>query len=123
MKAKKLIPLEKLKKKAQDTFNAWIRHRDKDKGCISCPSPKVEHASHYYSAGHYSALRFNEMNVNGSCMRCNTFLHGNVHGYRVGLIKRYGEDMVKQLENSSMLRSSAKWDREILELIIQKYKL
>lgn len=56
-------------------------------------------------------------------MRCNTFLHGNVHGYRLGLINRYGEDKVKELEESALLRKSVKWDRTLLELIINQYKL
>lgn len=122
MKTKKLIPLEKLKKKAQDTFNAWIRNRDKDKGCISCGGP-VQQAGHYFSAGHYSALRFNEMNVGGQCIKCNCFLHGNLINYRQGLVKRYGEKEVIELENSAALRKSVKWDRTLLELIINTYKL
>ena len=121
MKAKKLIPLEKLKKKAQDTFNAWIRHRDKDKGCISCGGP-VQQAGHYFSAGHYSGLRFNETNTNGQCIRCNCYLSGNLIHYRQGLVDRYGHNTVKELEDSALLRKSAKWDRAMLELIIENYK-
>ena len=35
--------LPKLKKKAQETFNKWVRNRDAGKGCISCGGP-IDHA-------------------------------------------------------------------------------
>lgn len=114
------VPLPKLLKKAQDKFNAWIRNRDKELGCISCGSG-IDHAGHYFSAGHYSSLRFNEMNVNGQCLRCNNFLHGNLIRYRQGLIARYGEEKVELLESQSR-NGVKKWSRFELELIIQQYK-
>jgi len=117
---KVLTPLPKLLAKAQTVFNKWIRERDDSLGCISCSSP-VEHAGHYYSAGHYSALRFFEYNVNGQCLRCNNFLHGNLINYRKGLVKRYGEGTVIVLETQADLRKSTKWSRTELELIIEKY--
>ena len=117
---KKQLPLPKLIKKAQDTFNAFIRLRDCDKKCISCSGP-VEQAGHYFSAGHHSLLRFNEANVNGQCIRCNNFLHGNLIHYRAGLIKRYGEAKVLHLESTAR-RTVKKWSRAELEAIIQYYK-
>lgn len=117
---KKLTPLPKLLSKAQTVFNAWIRERDKDKGCISCGAP-VEHAGHYYSAGHHSGLRFSEKNVNGQCLRCNNFLHGNLINYRKGLVKRYGTDYVHLLENIADIRKAHKWSRVELEAILQEY--
>ena len=89
-----LKSIPKLTARAQEVFNRYIRNRDKDKGCISCPTGQVEHAGHYRSAGHYGGLRFNEMNVNGQCCHCNTFLHGNLINYRNGLVRRYGEQRV-----------------------------
>lgn len=112
-------PLPKLLKKAQEVFNKFIRDRDSDKGCISCGS-EVHHAGHYFSQGHHSALRFNEMNTNGQCLRCNNFLHGNLINYRIGLVKRYGENKVLMLENSGQSKVK-KWCRAELEAIIQTY--
>ena len=120
-KITKIVPLPKLKKKAQDIFNKWIRMRDYDQRCISC-NGRVEQAGHYFSSGHYSALTFNEMNVNGQCIRCNCFLHGNLIQYRIGLVAKYGEKKVKQLEDESEVRTY-KWSRTELEEIIEKYKL
>lgn len=117
---KKVIPLPRLIKKAQDVFNAWIRKRDEGRGCISCGSAVTE-AGHYLSAGHNSALRFNEVNTNGQCTRCNCFMHGNLIEYRKGLVKKYGEEKVFMLESIS--HRIKRWIRFELEAIIQEYRL
>lgn len=113
----KSIP--KLLTSCQNYFNKWIRLRDQDKGCISCGG-KVQEAGHYLSRGHHGALRFNEMNVNGQCTRCNCFLHGNLINYRSGLVKRYGEDKVILLEASK--HQVKKWTLGELEIMIKFYK-
>ena len=114
-------PLPKLKKKAQGTFNKWIRLRDGKLGCVSCGNA-VEHAGHYFSSGHHSALTFDEQNCHGQCLRCNNFLHGNLNYYRIGLVERYGEEYVIKLESKSK-NAIRKWDRIELEEIIKKYKV
>lgn len=113
--------LPKLKKKAQETFNKWIRVRDADKGCISCGA-SIDHAGHYFSSGHHSALTFEEDNVHGQCLRCNNFMHGNLVYYRMGLVSRYGDEYVKNLEGKKY-RQPKKYDRVELEDIIIKYKI
>lgn len=119
-KKKKLISLPKLLIKTQRVFNAFIRDRDKNKGCISCGN-EVTEAGHYLSQGHNSALRFNEVNTNGQCTRCNCFMHGHLIEYRKGLIKRHGEEKTLMLENNgSKVR---KWSRYELEAIILMYEL
>lgn len=117
---KKITPLPKLKKKAQEVFNKWIRNRDKDCGCISCGG-SVDHAGHYFSSGHHSILTFDEMNVNGQDIRCNMFLHGNLIEYRKGLVRKYGVEKVEELEN--MEKRIKKWSRSELEEIIINYKI
>lgn len=120
-KVTKLVPLPKLKKKAQNIFNKWVRIRDKDEKCISCGG-KVEQAGHYFNSGHYSSLTFSEINVNGQCVKCNCFMHGNLIHYRMGLLKKYGEKKVLQLEKDSNIRIK-KYSRDELENIIEKYKI
>lgn len=110
--------LPQLLKKAQEVFNRFIRERDKDFGCISCGAG-VDHAGHYLSQGHHSALRFNEVNTNGQCLRCNNFLHGNLIKYRQGLVKKVGEQKVLLLENNK--NTIKKWSRTELLAIIQLY--
>lgn len=119
--AKKLTPLPKLLEKAQRIFNSYIRERDKYAGCISCGGP-VEQAGHYHSQGHHSALRFDTTNTNGQCKRCNMFLHGNLIKYRQGLVDRFGEQIVLQLEETANNNRLKKWSRDELEDIIKKFK-
>lgn len=122
MKVKKLIPLPRLLKRAQIQFNRFIRDRDKDLGCISCGA-EVSEAGHYYSQGHHSSLRFNEVNTNGQCTRCNCFLHGNLIYYRQGLLKRYGQQKLDLLDSVATRNPVTKYGRMELDLIIQKYQL
>lgn len=119
----KHVTLGKEKEKTQKVFNSWIRERDKGLTCVSCKNP-AEQAGHYYSAGHYDALRFDEINTNGQCVRCNYFLSGNLIEYRKGLVKKYGEAEVEKLDIKAGMskRVHRKWDRLELQLIRDIYK-
>ena len=118
---RKLTPLPKLLEKTQNVFNAFIRARDKELGCISCGA-EVEQAGHYHSQGHHSALRYDPINTNGQCRRCNMFLSGNLIKYRQGLVRKYGEQTVLELEEKANTNRLKKWSRAELEEIITKYK-
>jgi len=109
--------------KATKRFNKFIRERDKNLGCISCGG-EVENAGHYYSAGKYPSLRFNEDNVHGQTIACNKWRHGNLIEYRKGLVKRIGEERVKKLDDiaDAYKRNGFKWDKFALLEIIEKYK-
>jgi len=80
----------------QVVFNKYIRLRDSNLGCISCDKASSWsgqwHASHYYSRGHSSFLRFNLWNVHKSCSVCNTHLSGNIGEYTPAIIKKIGQD-------------------------------
>lgn len=114
---KKSIP--KLIKLATKNFNSYIRERDKKYGCISCPDGRVENAGHFFPTT-FSIHRFDENNVNGQCVRCNKWQHGNLINYRIGLVKKIGEEKVKWLEDNR--HASIKWDRYTLIDLILKYK-
>ncbi len=115
-----------LLKLAERAFNKFIRERDSEDGwfkCISCgryKSVSDMHASHYMSAGNYSATRFNEFNVNGACSKCNVFLHGNLIEYRIRLVEKIGEENVRAIE--TVARSRHKFERTGLIWIILTYK-
>lgn len=121
MIVKKQITLPRLLAKAQKVFNAWIRNRDKDSSCISCGKYKIEHACHFYSAGQYSALRFNEDNVNGGCLACNYYKHGELNFYRIHIEKRIGKDRLALLDSTATRNRTKKWSREELQWIIKNY--
>ncbi len=46
----------------------------------------------------FSAIWYNEKNVNGQCRHCNWILQGNDINYAKGLEKKYGEGIIEQLE-------------------------
>jgi hypothetical protein len=116
----KLKTIGEYKQEARKSFQKWIRLRDSDKPCISCDTNKAKdwHGSHYFPANLYSGLIFDENNVHKSCDYCNVFLHGNILGYRKGLIKRYGIDYVEKLEAKSDINRVKKYTKE--ELIAKK---
>lgn len=118
----KKYTVAQLKKKAQVVFNKFIRERDKDLPCISCKKAPVQQAGHFYSAGHYNHLRFNELNTNGQCVRCNHFLSGNLNVYRINLEAKIGTENLKQLDILANHKSLHKDDRFTLIDIIEKYK-
>lgn len=118
-----LETVQSLTKKAQTYFNAYIRARDKHKTCVSCDKPlgsKFD-AGHYYSAGGFGSVRFNELNVHGQCVYCNQHLHANLLNYQIGIEQRIGgEALIELHEQAHQVR---KYTREELRDIIEIYKL
>lgn len=115
-------PLPVLLKKTQAQFNLYIRLRDKDKPCVSCGSPKIEQASHFYSVGMHSALRFNEDNCHASCLRCNYFLSGNLIPYRAELLRRIGPERLMLLESTATRSRIHKWTAFELEQLLTTFR-
>ena len=108
---------------AQVAFNAYIRARDFGKECISCGTllkGKFD-AGHFFSQGGHANLRFSEKNTNGQCVKCNRYLHGNLLDYRNGIIKRYGESVLRDLEQNA--NAERKYTRKEAEEIRDLYKL
>ena len=124
--AKKQKTIASLKKQLDKVFNAFIRDRDyMGRGgchCISCDAwVKVGdgHASHFYAAT-FTRTRWDERNVNVSCIRCNVFLHGNLIGYCRGMRGKYGQAVMDELEE--LHNQPFKLDRQWLEERIKYYK-
>lgn len=77
------------------------------------------HAGHFY-ARTFTAVRWDERNVNGQCAGCNTFKHGNLLEYRKGMIAKYGQEVVDELER--LHNQPFKLDRQWLEEKIKHYQ-
>lgn len=119
-----------LLEKTKEHFNRFIRNRDTDENgngyCISSGQPlKVPsanaHAGHFYAAGNYPSMRFNEDNVHLQGKSDNYFNGANLLEYRKNLIKKIGIERVEELDRLSELdkRSNFKWDRiELIGLMI-----
>ena len=110
-----------LLKKAQKTFNAFIRERDKFLPCISCGRYHAGqyHAGHYKSVGAHPELRFDEKNNNKQCQPCNLHKSGNIMEYRVNLIEKIGQEAVDELEGHHEVR---KYTLDEIKEIDCKYK-
>ncbi len=110
-----------LKNKAIRIFNAWIRKRDAGNPCISCGNPKTLQAGHFYSAGKFTHMRFNEDNVHGQCLKCNYYEQQSDTYYRHNLIMKIGIDRVKKLDYLASIKTPQKDNRFFYIEIIEKY--
>jgi len=122
----KLKTLSEYEAEAKKSFQKWVRLRDSGLPCISCnnPNPADWCGSHYYAAGTYSGLMFDERNCNGACNTyCNKYLSGNLINYRIGLVKRYGNEFVVQLESEADSKRNYKYKKQELIDIKKKYDL
>jgi hypothetical protein len=129
MEAEKAILRDKLKTLSQyeadakKSFQKWVRMRDAGLPCISCGNLNTTDwaGGHFYSAGMYSGLMFDERNCHKQCnSHCNKFLSGNLLEYRKGLINRYGSEFVQQLDQISDEKRNYKYSKD--ELIAKKLK-
>lgn len=119
----KLKTLSQYEAEAKKSFQKYIRMRDASLPCISCNNSKTNDwaGGHFYSAGMYSGLMFDERNCHKQCNTyCNKHLSGNLLEYRKGLINRYGNEFVEKLESESDSKRNYKYTKE--ELIAKKLK-
>lgn len=93
---------------AQDAFNAYIRARDRDKGCFVCDKPfPVGRLGGDFDAGHVRSrgaaghLRFNEDNCHGECKECNSSFGAKPHEIEEGAIRRIGPERYEALKNNN----------------------
>ena len=121
----KLKTLSDYEKEAKKVFQEFIRLRDKDLPCISCGKSNCPDwaGGHYFAAGMYSGMIFNEDNCHKQCnSHCNKFLSGNLLEYRRGLIERYGIDFVERIEMQANEKRAYKYSKDELQKIKEYYK-
>lgn len=116
--------LSQYESEARRPFQKWIRWRDRERPCISCGATKAKQwdGGHLYKAEIYSGLIFDENNCHRQCSQCNDYNSGNELAYREGLIKRYGEDYVKELEAKKDRLRNYKYSKEQLVEIKTEYQ-
>ena len=120
----KIKTLSDYEAEAKKVFQRYVRMRDKGLPCISCnnPNPTDWSGGHYFSAGMYSGLIFDERNCHAQCNTyCNKYLSGNLLEYRSGLLKRFGWDFVMNLELDSIEKRNYKYTKQELIDIKNKY--
>jgi len=122
----KIKTLSDYEAEAKKVFQKWVRLRDKDKPCKSCQNPRPSDWSggHYFSAGKYSGLIFDERNCHAQCNTyCNKYLSGNLLEYRKNLVLEFGEEWMKQLEEDANRLRNYKYTKSELIDIKNKYLL
>lgn len=96
--------------------------------CICCgkhiTNSRDFHAGHFAKAELCSIpYRYDERNINTSCAYCNLWLRGNTLEYRKGMVKKYGEEITKEIEDNYNKPLPINFDpRTFLEEKIQYYK-
>jgi hypothetical protein len=64
---------------------------------------------------------FNEDNVHGQCVECNSYKSGNRVNYLKGLIERIGREKVLRLEELAFENPIKRWSEDELRTIINHY--
>ncbi len=111
-------------KKAQAAFNAFIRARDADQGCISCDKDKnwqgQWHAGHFKTTKARPDIRFNEDNCHKQCSVCNNHLSGNIGEYTPRLISKIGLERYEALLCESLVKYSCEELKEVMTTYNEK---
>lgn len=121
------LPLQVLRDIAIGAFQDYVKLRDKDKGCYTCPSTKgVFHAGHAFKKELFTGMIFNEIACQKQCGWCNIGLDGNVPVFMEKLQKELGIEAFIKLENEAITTKSYRWTKldfiEIAEYFKSKIK-
>ena len=116
------VPLPKLKKKLWTLLHDFIVKRDCGI-CVSCGKPGNQ-CGHYIKKSICNLMwQYNVLNLGCQCIKCNIFLHGNPVEYRKWMIRKYGEEIVKSIEEHYRDQPAPCFNsRVFIEGEIQKYE-
>ena len=84
---------------AKKACHDYIRERDKNKPCICCGEPLGDnfHAGHWLESGNNPQIRYDENNIHGQRIYCNTYKGGDSGNYKERLIEKIGLEAVNEL--------------------------
>lgn len=112
-------------KKLDTLFSLYIRKRYADENgmaeCFTCG--KIDHVSklhagHFQSRKHY-ATRWDEVNVQVQCPKCNLFGQGEQYKFGLRLDQEYGDGTAEALQYKA--RNTVKLSNDDLNELIEKY--
>jgi len=89
-------------RKLDRIFSQYIRLKDSKNGYVKCFTCgklcqiKNIDCGHYISR-RYKSIRYSEKNSNPQCRYCNRYLFGAMDIYALNLQKKYGENILKEL--------------------------
>jgi hypothetical protein len=118
--------ISKLKKKLDILFSQYIRRRNADHlGIVKCFTCGVEkhwkeqQAGHFQSRSHHST-RWDEVNVQVQCVKCNMYRQGEQYKFGMYLDQRFGDGTAEELEYRA--KTIVKLNRVDYEEAIERYK-
>lgn len=115
--------MKALKREADKVFSRFIRHRDTNTEgfghCVTCNAYAPLQCGHFVKRQHL-AVRFDEMNCNGQCVRCNKWLHGNDGEYAAWIVRHHGDFNLNRLLAAK--HQTVKMTRADYEALIERYK-
>jgi len=86
-----------------------VRMRNADRDgmvrCVTCPARKhwKEMNGGHFVPGRRNGVCFDERNIHPQCIQCNLYKSGRPAEYRFYMVKRYGQDVVDELERLDRL--------------------
>ena len=118
--------ISKLKKKLDVLFSQYIRRRNADHlgrvKCFTCGVEKhwkEQQAGHFQSRSHHST-RWDEVNVQVQCVKCNMYRQGEQYKFGLYLDDRFGDGTAEELEYRA--KTIVKLNRVDYEEAIERYK-
>lgn len=108
-------------------FSEYIRLRDRIPGtqkckCISCGKVqdwKEMDCGHFINRKHKST-RWAEKNCHAQCRACNRFDEGCMSGYSLGLIRKYGKDIIELLHYQK--QQTVKYSQFEIDALCKHYR-
>lgn len=83
--------------------------------CGTCGKVGKMTLGHYISRAHLTT-RWLIQNVHPQCHRCNSFMGGEQYAMRRTLVKKYGEPLIREIEDMALARGKLTKD-ELLDLL------
>jgi hypothetical protein len=93
--------------------------RGRDGRCVTCGSRQGLQCSHFYSR-RYLSIRFDLQNCNAMCAGCNRRHNRDRRPYERYMLKTYGFDVIKELDESRLRLD--KVSEEELRTMLEEYR-
>ncbi len=121
--------VKRLHKKAWQLRSEYVRRKENGI-CFTCDKrewdeQRGENNWKAMQAGHFKhgVLDYDDLNIHCQCPQCNKWKHGKLDEYAVRLVRKYGCEVLEELEKrADKEKLKQKWTVEELELIIKDFE-
>ena len=113
------LPLQTLREIATGTFQDYVKERDKDKGCYTCPETKgLFHAGHAWPKKQFTGMILNEKACKKVCDFCNCVTDTDGKIMQTKIQAEIGIVKFIELENEAITTKNKRWSKiEFIEAI------